>query len=132
GADAIENGAILIEDGRIAAVGSLASMTFPADARQIDVSGKTIIPGLINAHGHVGGILGLESGHYNEANLRRQLALYARYGVTTVISLGDDGPEGFRVRDSQEAAALTVSRLLVTGPVLSPRTEEEAAAAVDA
>jgi len=54
GADggAIDNGAILIEGNRIVAVGPLAAMTIPAGTPTLDASGKTIIPGLIDAHAH--------------------------------------------------------------------------------
>jgi imidazolonepropionase-like amidohydrolase len=130
-AEALEDGVILVEDGRISAVGPRANISIPEQARQIDVTGKTIIPGLINAHGHVGGVRGLESGHYTEENLLRQLRLYARYGVTTVNSLGDDGPEGFVVRDRQRNAELDHARLLLAGPVLAPATPAEAVFAVD-
>jgi hypothetical protein len=51
---AIENGTIVIEGNRIAAVGPSGSVTVPAGAQRIDVQGKTIIPGLIDVHAHVG------------------------------------------------------------------------------
>jgi len=127
----LEDGVIVTEDGRITAIGLRENIPVPEQARLIDVAGKTIIPGLINAHGHVGGVRGLESGHYTEENLLRQLRLYARYGVTTVNSLGDDGPEGFAVRDKQQNAELDHARLLLAGPVLSPNTAAEAVLAVD-
>ena len=127
----LEDGVIVTENGRITAIGPRAVITIPEQARQIDVAGKTIIPGLINAHGHVGGVRGLDSGHYTETNLLRQLRLYARYGVTTVNSLGDDGPEGFKVRDGQQNADLDHARLLLAGPVLSPATAAEAVLEVD-
>jgi imidazolonepropionase-like amidohydrolase len=127
----LEDGVIVTEDGRITAIGPRGSVAIPEQARQIDVAGKTIMPGLINTHGHVGGVRGLESGHYTEENLLRQLRLYARYGVTTVNSLGDDGPEGFVLRDRQQNAELDHARLLLTGPVLSPDTPAEAVLEVD-
>ncbi len=48
----IENGVIVIDGSRVVSVGALASTTIPNTARQIDVAGKTIIPGLIDAHAH--------------------------------------------------------------------------------
>src|SRR5258708_18544114 len=51
GRPAIENGTLLVRDGRIVAVGKHAKL--PAGVQKIDATGKTIIPGLINAHGHV-------------------------------------------------------------------------------
>jgi imidazolonepropionase-like amidohydrolase/Tol biopolymer transport system component len=48
----IDNGVVLIEGNRITAVGSAAATTIPAGTPTVDVSGKTIIPGLIDAHAH--------------------------------------------------------------------------------
>ena len=130
GAEPIVNGVLIVEDGRIVAVGEAGRLEIPAAATRLDMTGRTIVPGLINSHGHASGVRGLENGHYTVDNIHRQLALYARYGVTTINSLGEDGPEGFRVRDSQSADSLDEARLLVTGPVLSPDTADEAITAV--
>lgn len=131
GANVIEEGVIIIEDGRIQTVGALNSVTIPENAERRDLSGKTVTPGFINAHGHAGGVRGLESGHYSEENLLRQLGLYARYGVTTVVSLGDDDTEGFELRDRQQRTDLERARLYVAGPVLAPRDAAQAAQLVD-
>jgi imidazolonepropionase-like amidohydrolase len=48
----------------------------------------------------------------------RQVGLYARYGVTTVLSLGGDHEAGFRLRDSQDAVGLKRARLYVAGPAI--------------
>lgn len=131
GADAVDNGVVIIDEGRIQAVGPADSVAIPDDAEQRSLAGKTLMPGFINTHGHAGGVHGLESGHYSEENLLRQLALYARYGVTTVISLGDDEHQGFMLRDQQNTPQLQRARLYVAGPVLSARSADEAAALVD-
>lgn len=115
-----ENTTIVAEDGRITAIGPASAVAIPDGAQRIDVSGLFLMPGLINTHGHLTDILGLESGHYTRDNLQRQLALYARYGVTTVASLGGDGPEAFTLRNEQDRADLDHARLLVAGPVLNP------------
>src|SRR5690348_7227164 len=83
---------ILVRNGKIEAIGP--SVQPPAGAQVIDFSGKTIMPGIINSHGHVGEARGLiESPEVNTRdNVMSQLGLYARYGVTTVMSLGGDGP----------------------------------------
>ena len=131
GAAAIEQGAIIIEDGRIQAIGAMNSITIPDNAERRSLQGKTVTPGFINAHGHAGDIRGLETGHYSEANLLDQLGLYARYGITTVISLGDDETEGFQLRDRQDSPDLDRARLYVAGPVLAPRSPQDAARMVD-
>ncbi len=128
GSTPLENSVIVVDSGEIVAVGPAGSVEIPAGVEQIDVSGRTIIPGLINAHGHVGNVRGLQTGQYSRDNVLDQLGLYGRYGVTTVVSLGDDREEGVQIREEQAAGAnLDRSRLFVAGPVLNPRTAEEAA-----
>ncbi len=113
----IANATIVVRDGRIVAAGLAGSVTIPAGAERIALDGKTVIPGLINAHGHV-----------NEA--ARDLRVYAAYGVTTVLSLGGEPPAVFAARDAQSIPALERARVFVAGPVLAPRTPAEARAQV--
>lgn len=122
-AEPLEDGVVVITDGRIRTVGPRGAVTLPAGAQVIDVAGKTIMPGLINAHGHVGGTLGLETGYYNSDNLLRQLSLYARYGVTTVNSLGGDEEAGFALRNAQFDSELDRARLYVAGSVVVGESE---------
>lgn len=122
-AEPIEDGALVITDGRIRTVGPRGAVTVPAGARVINVAGKTIMPGIINAHGHVGGTLGLEEGHYTTDNLLRQLGLYARYGVTTVNSLGGDEEPGFALRNGQFDQSLQRARIYVAGSVVMADSE---------
>ena len=133
GASLVPNGTIVVEAGRIKAVGPAGKVQIPAGAQRIDVSGKTIVPGMINAHGHVADTQGLRTGaqFYTEENLLRQLGLYARYGVTTVFSLGGDGPAGFKLRGEQETPTLTRARVYVAGEIITGKTPEEARAQVD-
>ena len=126
GAVAIENGVLVVRDGRIEAVGTSDSVTVPADAEQIDVSGRTLMPGMVNAHGHVNNIEGLDQVDYTEAQVERQLGLYARYGVTTVFSLGGDGPESMTVRDRQDSTDLAQARIYVAGNIVTGPSPEEA------
>ena len=61
GGTPLDNAAIIIRDGRIVAIGPAGSTSAPAGAEVIDYSGKTIIPGLISAHAHVGIFAGVKS-----------------------------------------------------------------------
>ena len=131
GAATIDNAVIVVRDGRIESVGSADSVEIPAGAERIDVTGKTIVPGLINTHGHVSGVLGLDGNHYNRDNLLRQLALYARYGITTVNSLGGDGVEAVELRDGEDNN-LDRARITVAGEVVTGETVEEVEAQVAA
>ena len=119
GAEPVPDATVVVRDGRIESVGPSAEVDVPADAEVLDAAGKYVVPGLINAHGHVGATLGLEGGHYSRDNVLRQLALYASYGVTTVVSLGGDEPEGVDVRDEQDVPALDRARLYVAGAVVA-------------
>ncbi len=130
---AIEGGTFVVRGGRIQDLGDPGRVTIPAGAARIDLGGHTVIPGLVNAHGHVGQALGLQTGPEinTEANVLDQLGRYGRYGITTVVSLGGDGDAGFRVRD-RESPPVDHARLFVAGPVLSPSTPAEARQAVEA
>ena len=49
----IENGVVLVEDGKIKAVGAADKVSIPADAQVVDVTGKWVTPGLIDCHTHI-------------------------------------------------------------------------------
>jgi imidazolonepropionase-like amidohydrolase len=127
----IDNATILVRDGRVVAVGPAARVAVPAGAERVSLTGKTVIPGLINAHGHVGNTVGLQQGRYSAENVLHDLKTYASYGVTTVFSLGDDQEAGFKIRDAQNTPSLDRARLYVAGPVLNPKSPEEARKLVD-
>ncbi len=101
---------LVIEGGVIRFVGKKGQKGFraPEGAKTADLRGKTIIPALINLHGHLGLTRGLEqaAGNYTEENIREQLQKYLAYGVGTVVSLGSDQDLIYRLRESQRAAQL--------------------------
>lgn len=132
GAAPIEAATVVINNGSIQAVGRSGAVQIPANVTRVDVSGKTIIPGLINAHGHLSiGDEALPPGD----QIVSQLRLYADYGITTVHSLGDDGIESVKVRDSQTDATRDGARSYVSGPSLTQllrgKTIEDARQLVD-
>lgn len=131
GAPPLANGVIVIRDGRIAAVGRAGSTRIPDGVERLDLRGKTVLPGFVNAHGHANETRGLQSGpQFNtRENVERQLALYAQYGVTSVFSLGGDGAPGLALRDEPARGR---ARLFVSGAIVSGKTPEAAAAEVDA
>ncbi len=112
----VANATIVVRDGRIVAAGPASAVAVPAGAERVALGGKTVIPGLISAHGHVKSV----------ADLR----LYAAYGVTTVFSLGDETPEVFAARATQAVPQLDRTRVFLAGPVLAPKTPDEARAQV--
>jgi len=109
----ITNATIVVRDGRIVAAGAASSVTVPAGAERVALSGKTVIPGLINAHGHVN-------------NPDRDLKTYAAYGVTTVFSLGGEDTPHIAARDVQSIPSLNRARIYAAGPVLTPNSPEQA------
>jgi imidazolonepropionase-like amidohydrolase len=118
GRPAIENSVLVIEGDHVAAAGKAGTVSIPKDADVKDVSGKTIMPTLINLHGHLGlSANGADSvaGHYTEENVLKQLNKYLSYGVATVASLGQDEDEIYKIRDAQRAGTLGGARLYTAG-----------------
>lgn len=76
----LENGTVLIKDGRIIGVGEAAKITIPADAQVFDLSGKTIIPGFIDTHNHM--FEAVPPDVFMQQSWQRLLTL--SYGVTTI------------------------------------------------
>ena len=127
GSTVFKNGVLITKEDKISAVGTSSSVQVPSDAQVFNLTGNTIIPGLINTHGHVNDVIGVEAdpSFYTEAHVETQLARYARYGVTTVMSLGGGGQAGVRVRD-KPLSDRTGSRLYLSGPVLTANSPSEA------
>ena len=121
----LEDAALVTENGRISGVGARGEVEIPAGVVPTDLSGKTVVPGFLNAHGHISDVKGLESGHYDRENLLRQLGLYARYGITGVLSLGGDGPEAAALRNEQDEG-LDRARVWIAGEVIGGGAPEEA------
>lgn len=128
----LDSAVLHVKDGRVVDVFPVDERPLPDAATVHDVSGKYLIPGLINAHGHVGMARGLETGPeiHSRDNVLEQLRLYAAYGITTVISLGDEPPEAFAVRDEMDPADPGMARLFVAGMVPNPMDAESAREAV--
>ena len=113
GQEVIENGTVLIDGNRIAAVGPTAAVSYPAGTRTIDVSGRTIIPGLIDGHWH--GSVGSE-----EIIPQQNWVLFAglAYGVTTVHDPSNDTSEIFAASELQKAGLITGPRIFSTGTII--------------
>lgn len=119
----MERATLLISSGRVQEVGPQDKVRIPPGAVRVDVSGKTIIPGLINAHGHVDSAK--DSSVPVREQLLTQLRMYAQYGVTAVYSLGDDGQETVKLRDEQGEGALDRARIYPSGPNVTAKTAEQ-------
>ena len=114
GGPPIGGGVLVVDEGRITAVGRAANVTVPEDATVVDLSGKTVMPALVDLHGHVGFQRGLsyDYANYTRENLLDQLERYAYHGVGTIVSMGTDpGDLAFEIRGEQEAGTLGAARL---------------------
>ncbi len=131
GANPIQNGVLLIRNGQVVAVGPKEKIEIPEIAVVQDVTGKFIMPGIINGHGHVGDVQGIEPGHYSLQNLLDNLGLYARYGVTTVVSLGGDKKEAEPLRAIHDSITTQRARLFIAGEVITGKTPAEALVVVE-
>ena len=126
----VDNAVVLVRNGRVHAAGPARDVDMPGGARRVDLTGKTLMPGLVAAHVHVSNVNGLGPRAYTDDTTRRQLGVYARYGVTTVVSLGGEEAPAFRAREAQSAPGLMRSRLFVAGEIVAAATPDEARAAV--
>jgi imidazolonepropionase-like amidohydrolase len=131
GAPAQKDITIVMENGRIRDLGPSAKIATPAGATVVDLTGKFIVPGIINAHGHVG------------AKTEPQLRQYALYGVTTTTSMQTDPDEVVQVREAQKRGELRGARVstvkyrfapdpeVVTPPQARAKVDETVAAGAD-
>jgi imidazolonepropionase-like amidohydrolase/Tol biopolymer transport system component len=109
----IENATVLVEGNRIVAVGPGAAVQVPSSARRIDVTGKTIMPGIIDVHGHVGG----ESDRL-PAQSNWVLAANVAFGVTTSHDPSNNTETVFTNAELIRLGAKLGPRLFSTGTIL--------------
>jgi imidazolonepropionase-like amidohydrolase len=112
-----EDAAVVVKGDRIAAVGPARKIKIPRGARVVDARGKTIVPGLINAHGHVGLVVGGQNraDGYTRENVQAQLAQYEQYGVTSVLTLGLNRDLVYDLRDEQRRGKAGGATLFTAG-----------------
>ena len=110
GNEVIESGDVVVKDNRIAAVGPTGSVTIPRGAEIIDVSGKTIIPGLVDIHAHSWVAWGVHRSQVSQ--FMAQLA----YGVTTQRDPQTSSEDIVAYSDLMETGELIGPRLFSTGP----------------
>lgn len=107
-----ENGDLLIENNRIKAIGPSGSLSVPNGTKEIDASGKTIIPGFVDVHAHLRPAWGIH---------KNQVWMYAAnlaYGVTTTRDPQTGTTDVLSYSDMVEAGMVDGPRIYSTGPGL--------------
>ena len=114
---------LILENGRIRELGPSSKIAKPDGATVLDLDGMFVVPGIINAHGHVG------------AKTEPQLRQYALYGVTTATSMQTDPDEVVQVREAQKRGELRGARVSTVKYRFAPdpavATPQQARAKVD-
>lgn len=109
----IEKGTLIVNQNRIEAVGKVGEVTIPADARVYDLSGKTVMPGMVDAHAHIGAFrYGLTT--------QQNWQLYANlaYGVTTSHDPSSNTESIFTLSEMVKSGNLVGPRIYSTGFIL--------------
>jgi imidazolonepropionase-like amidohydrolase/ABC-type multidrug transport system permease subunit len=119
----IENGAVLIKQGRIAEVYEGAGPTPESvKAKALNVAGKTVLPGLIDMHVHLGASGGFyedPSKGFDPKNLERELAAYLYCGITAVRSAGDELDKMIELRKEFGTGEKLGAELFFCGPLFT-------------
>ncbi|HUP49462.1 MAG TPA: amidohydrolase family protein [Thermoanaerobaculia bacterium] len=103
----IENGTLVIRDGKIVAVGAESSVTIPRGAQQIDAAGRTIMPGLVDSHSHIGEAAGGDRSNPIQPEVR----------VMDAVNVRDAG-----LQKAQAGGITTVNIMPGSGHLLSGQT----------
>lgn len=111
GDEVIEDADIVVTDDRIVAVGARGTVSIPGGADEIDVSGKTIVPGYVDTHYHTQWLL--PNVHSNQV---WQYLAYLAFGVTTTQDVQTASTDILTYHDMVEAGEMVGPRIYHTGP----------------
>lgn len=113
GDEVIENGIIIINENKIEAIGKADEIKIPADAKTIDCSGKTIMPGMVDVHSHL-------STWRTGPSPQKQWSYYANvaFGVTTTHDPSSTSEMCFSQSEMVKAGYMVGPRVYSTGTIL--------------
>ena len=113
GNQVIEDGTIIIHNNKIEKVGKTSSITIPSDAKVYDMNGKTIMPGMVDVHAHVGAFR-------NGLSTQKHWQFYANlaFGVTTSHDPSVHTAAAFTLEELQRSGQLVGPRMFSTGFIL--------------
>jgi imidazolonepropionase-like amidohydrolase len=123
GTAAVENGAFLVQDGRITRLGKGGVLTPPAGATRIDLTGKTVMPAWINVHVHIGyeGYTTWGAANYTAANVLDHLQREAFYGVGATQSVGSSPTDqAIQFQRDQQAGRIPAASRFFFMPGMAP------------
>jgi imidazolonepropionase-like amidohydrolase len=103
----IDRATFLVYSGKFSSVGPQGQMTAPSDATRVDLTGKTVMPALVDAHTHLGYRKGATflAENFTRDTLQDELEQFASYGVGAVASAGTDrGDLTLTLRDESAAS----------------------------
>ncbi len=113
GNEVIENGTIVVTDNKITDIGSADKIQIPAGAKVMDVTGKTIMPGIVDVHAHVG--------HFRDGlTMQKHWPYYANlaYGVTTTHDPSANTEFVFSLSELVKSGTIVGPRVYSTGTIL--------------
>ncbi|MDE3273958.1 amidohydrolase family protein [Pseudoalteromonas sp. SSM20] len=113
GDEVIENGVIVTDGKHIKAVGTVGDVTVPSDALIIEMNGKTIMPGLVDAHAH-----GSQGSNEIIPQQNWENLAGLAFGVTTIHDPSNDTTEVFAASEMQKAGKIVAPRIFSTGTIL--------------
>jgi len=116
GGPPVQDATVLIRGRVIAAAGKPAEVIIPKDARVIDASGKTVMPGLADMHVHLMG--GWDGESFDFLGYQRYLNALLYAGVTTVLDTGDPQPWTLQLRQEVAAGRLLGPRIYCVGALV--------------
>ncbi len=119
----IENGALLVQNGRILAIGAKGSVKAPASAMRVDLTGKTVMPAMINVHLHIGyeGYTSWGAQNYTPANILDHLQREAFYGVGVTQTVGSSPTDSsIEFIKNQEAGKFALASKFLFVPGMAP------------
>lgn len=127
GRTVLRNTRVLLEKGRIKQIGSAEQIPLPSDAEVIDGEGKTLLPGLIDAHIHLG-LSGKLEGLYRsffveslEKSMERNAKLTIESGVTTVREMPDYFEASFELKRAVEEGRVLGPKIIASGRAIARR-----------
>jgi len=119
----IENARLVIQDGRVSAIGAQSAVAIPSGATRVDVTGKTIMPAMINVHAHMGyeGYTTWGARNHTATNLIDHLQREAFYGVVAATSVGSSPVEmSLQFQRDQQAGKFPLAARYLFMPGMAP------------